>query len=347
LIVPLADFRDRFPGLCDRLLQTKLRERIGHAYLFIADDAAFIERFAAAWAQVCACQKPSSNGDACGACRPCELLTARNYPELYEVRPQSKSRHILVGDVRSFEHQLGLATEKGCLKIGLVVDADCMGEEAQNAFLKSLEEPSAQTLLLLLTTQPRRLLPTIRSRCQIVSVLQNRKSYDLARKWEVFSILARLRRNAGAATAVAAASRLSAVFGSLREQAREAIGDAYDERWDAVAADDKALRKRLEEAHEAKIEAEYRRLRQEIADALQAWFLQQCLVAAGTAPELLPQPELLEDAGEVVQEAPPIAWEEADYSAACLDTLLRCLAGNVNERLALEAFCLSVCERRS
>ncbi len=67
-------------------------------------------------------------------------------------------------------HEIGEpAVVDGGVKVGIVVDADCMGEEAGNAFLKTLEEPPAQTVILLLTADPQRLLPTILSRCLRIS----------------------------------------------------------------------------------------------------------------------------------------------------------------------------------
>ena len=93
------------------------------------------------------------------------------------VRPQSKSRRIKVEQMREIEKPFHLAAPAGTWKFGVVVDADRMGEEAANAFLKTLEEPPADCLLLLLTTAPARLLPTILSRCVEIS-LTNRQGLE-------------------------------------------------------------------------------------------------------------------------------------------------------------------------
>lgn len=87
------------------------------------------------------------------------------------LRPQSKSRRIIVGDdgsevgtIRYLERMIHRTTAPGGFKLGIIVDAERMNAQAQNAFLKTLEEPPARTLLLLLTAHPAQLLTTIISR---------------------------------------------------------------------------------------------------------------------------------------------------------------------------------------
>jgi len=87
------------------------------------------------------------------------------------VRPQSKSRMIRVDDMRSLEKNFQAVAPKGKWKIGVVVDADRMNDAAANAFLKTLEEPPSDSLLLMLTSKPERLLPTILSRCVKINLL--------------------------------------------------------------------------------------------------------------------------------------------------------------------------------
>ena len=345
--MPLADFATQFPRLCHRLLDTRRRERIGHAYLFVGDNPAFLEQFVRAWFQVCACTEPAGDGDACGVCSCCRLMSGGSYPELLEVRPQSKSRSILVEDIRQLEHQLGLTAGPGRRKFGLLVEADRMVEQAQNTFLKTLEEPSPRTILALLTTQPRELLPTIRSRCQSISLLQNKRSYEEAIRSGLFPLLARLRRNGGAATALAVAHGVAGILGGLQSLAEESAGGEHDERWQVLAEQDSSLKKKIEGDRLVRIQAEYRRLRRDLTDALQTWFLQLALLAAGTPRANLPHPELLDAAGVSPGQEPRPRWHEADRDVQSVDELLKYLAGNVQERLALEAFCLSVCERTS
>ena len=345
--MPLAEFANQFPGLCKRLLDTRRRDRVAHAYLFVGDDPAFLEQFVRAWFQVCACPEPTGEGDACGSCDSCRLMSSGSYPELLEVRPQSKSRSILVDDVRELEHQLGLTSGPGRRKFGLLVEADRMVEQAQNTFLKTLEEPAPRTILALLTTQPRELLPTIRSRCQSVSLLRNKRSYGDAVRAGLFPLLARLHRNAGAATALSVAHGIARILDGLHSLAEESVGEEQDERWQVLADQDSDLKKKLQDDRLIRIQAEYRRVRRGVLDALQTWFLQVALLAVGTPRSDLPHAELLEAAGLEPGHEPRPPWHDAERDVQLANELLGYLAGNVQERLALEAFCLSVCERTS
>jgi DNA polymerase-3 subunit delta' len=87
------------------------------------------------------------------------------------VRPKSRSRQIKVEQMRELEKPLHLAAPTGTWKVGVIIDADRMGEAAANAFLKTLEEPPDDCLLLLVTASPARLLPTILSRCVEISLV--------------------------------------------------------------------------------------------------------------------------------------------------------------------------------
>ena len=93
------------------------------------------------------------------------------------MRPKSRSRQIKVDQIRELEKPLHLGAPPGVWKVGVIINADRMNEAASNAFLKTLEEPPNDCLLLLLTTSPERLLPTILSRCVEIS-LTNRRGLE-------------------------------------------------------------------------------------------------------------------------------------------------------------------------
>ena len=210
--MPLVDVKQMAPEVVARLLQARRNGRMAHAYLFAGDDEAFLENFATQWIQACACLKPTTEGDACNTCEPCRKIAGGYYPEMFELRPQSKSRQILVDEMRAFEHSFALTARQGRLKVGLIIEADRLNQQSQNAFLKTLEEPPARSLLILISTQPRRLLPTIRSRCQIISLLKNQRSYEFSLACGMFPELAKLRPGAGAATALAVSHRIQQIF---------------------------------------------------------------------------------------------------------------------------------------
>lgn len=346
----LSDFSSRFPGAVSRLLRVRQGGNWAHAYLFAGDDPAFLEQFALAWAQACACRSPVASGDACGACRNCTLFAAGSYPGLFTLKPESKSRQILVGDtdkprprgVRHLIHDLGLTADTGVLKTGMILEAENMNEQAQNAFLKTLEEPPRDTLLVLTSGNPKKLLPTIRSRCQIVPLRLNRRDYAGAATLGLFPVLAALRPNAGAAVALAGAHALLSAFSRLAQEVEGSFEAEADPRLAEMAKEDKNLKKQLEEEAEAAFAAEYRRARGDALDAVYAWFQQQVLLANGLDPAALPHPEFFTAANAGPN---PMAPEDADRACRLAARLLQDLGGNVDERLAVEAFCLELCAK--
>lgn len=128
------------------------RGRLGHAYLITGPAGSGKE------ALVCRLV-----GGLLGVATPKHLEDAIRHDVLV-VRPASKSRKIRNEDVHDVQAKLRLSTG-GRLKIVVFVDADRMGEPAQNTFLRTLEEPPADSLILMLTSRPELLLPTILSRC--------------------------------------------------------------------------------------------------------------------------------------------------------------------------------------
>ena len=344
--MPLSAFNDTHGELVRRLLESRRRDRTGHAYVFVGDDIDFLEAFGRMWLQVCACRQPAETGDACGECRNCRDFARGCYAELYELRPESKSRQILVDDIRQLEHQLQLTTDAKHPKMALIVEGDRVGEQAQNAFLKTLEEPPARSMLLLLTTQPRLLLPTIRSRCQMVSVRRNRQSYEFAIEAGFFVHLTELQRGAGAAVGLRVAHRIGEMFAVVRDLAAAEVGDESPAMLE-LAEQDRAMKKRLEAQREARLQAEYLRFRNRLCDAIHVWFLQASLVAYGVPSDRLPHPELIDAAGVTVDTLRAVPPAAVEASLQATETLVRLLAGNVDERLAVEAFCLTICQKAS
>ncbi len=331
-------YNERFPKLVKFLQNAKAKRRVAHAYLITGDQEELLRDFARSWIQVCACESPGERYDACGNCENCRKLQNHTYPELFVLWPESKLRTIGVDDSRWLEQQLGMTGTGARLKVGLITEADCMTEQAQNAFLKTLEEPQPGNMLVLTTTRQRRLLPTIRSRCQTISIRENSRDYGDLVDAGLFDILAQIEPESGALRALTAASQLVELFGQLRQQAEEAHSGDEDERWEHVAEGDKNLQKKIEDQRNAQIEAEYRRLRERFLDAIQTWYLQQALLSRGVNREAIPHQEMLPYIF-------PCSPEAADRNVRLVDDLIYYLSGNTDERLAIEAFCLSVCEK--
>jgi len=362
--VPLAEFSDRFPHAVRGLLRARQRQRLAHAYLFAGDSPEILEQFATAWLQVCACQTPTDSGDACDACTACRQVADGCYPGLVCVRPVSRSRMIVLAQIRPAPHdkqtalsqrlyppdqsliyRLNLSISPGTMRLALVQDADRMTPESENSFLKTLEEPLPRTVIVLTSTQPKLLLPTIRSRCQIVTLLCNRRTYDFPVECGLFPLLGRLRPGTGASVALDVSGRIRELFAQLRARAEERIGGLDDDRWNVVAAGNAELKKHLEEERKTRLEAEYVRLRTVLLDAVETWFQQLSALVAGIPVTELPHPEIIENAGVTADELTAIPWDQVEKCCRLVAELLRDLRSNVHEGLALQAFCLSVCEK--
>jgi DNA polymerase-3 subunit delta' len=105
---------------------------------------------------------------------------ARQHPDLTWVAPEENSRQLRIEQVRDLSQELTLTSHAGGYKVGILSPADLLNRFAANALLKTLEEPAARTLLILVVTQPSRLPATILSRCQRLRVRAPSRAQSLA-----------------------------------------------------------------------------------------------------------------------------------------------------------------------
>jgi DNA polymerase-3 subunit delta' len=109
-------------------------------------------------------------------------VQTRAHPDVAWIEPQSKSRQIVIDEIRDLIRQLSQTSFAGGWKAGVILCADRMTDQAANALLKTLEEPSARTLLILVTDEPQALLPTISSRCQRISLSD--EDEEVSKHWK-------------------------------------------------------------------------------------------------------------------------------------------------------------------
>ena len=102
----------------------------------------------------------------CGQCKACQLMKAGTHPDYLEVLPEAEGKQIPIDTIRSMSQFLSLKSQYASLQIVVISPAEAMNKFAANSLLKTLEEPTPGSLLILVSSQPSRLLPTIRSRCQ-------------------------------------------------------------------------------------------------------------------------------------------------------------------------------------
>lgn len=142
--------------------------RLAHGLLLTGPGGLGKRVFANALAEGLLCRRPNADKQACSECEACLLIQAGTHPDLLDLSPAEDKTQIVIDQVRELCRALALKSHAGGYKIATVAPAEQMNTAAANSLLKTLEEPTDNTLLILITEQPARLPATIRSRCQQV-----------------------------------------------------------------------------------------------------------------------------------------------------------------------------------
>jgi len=157
------------------------RGQLPHSLLLVGQKGIGKYELARLFAASLLCEQPQDNGQACGKCLACNWYSQGNHPDFRLLQPDAladegevedgkkkPSQQITIDQVRGLDDFLTIGTHRAGLRIILVNPAEAMNRNTANALLKTLEEPAPGTLFLLISNEPLRLLPTIRSRCQVV-----------------------------------------------------------------------------------------------------------------------------------------------------------------------------------
>ena len=137
--------------------------KVSHAYILNGPDLSGKMMIAEAFARALLCEKQDPDG--CGECRSCRQSDDRNNPDIIYVK-HDKPNTISVDDIRTqLNHDIVIKPYSNQYKIYIVDEAEKMNQQAQNALLKTIEEPPAYAVIMLLTTNADSFLQTIRSRC--------------------------------------------------------------------------------------------------------------------------------------------------------------------------------------
>ena len=162
------------------LQRTILADRVSHAWLFCGPSASDMQALALAFAMTLQCtERPEDSADACMACRSCRQAMDGNHPDIL-LWNHEKAATFSVDEVRSLVQDVSIRPFGGGRKIYIVPDAHLMRPEAQNALLKTLEEPPEYVVILLLSQSADAMLETVRSRCQMVELAAGRAGYEPA-----------------------------------------------------------------------------------------------------------------------------------------------------------------------
>ena len=157
------------------------RSRLPHALLIIGQRGLGKFALAQAFAKSLLCEEPLEGSLSCGKCLACNWFEQGNHPDYRLLQPQAlvddpeaeegkkkASQQITIDQIRGLDDFFNIGTHRAGLRIIVVNPAEAMNRNTANALLKTLEEPNPDTLFLLVSNEPLRLLPTIRSRCQTV-----------------------------------------------------------------------------------------------------------------------------------------------------------------------------------
>lgn len=146
-------------------LQTAIKTgNLSHAYIINGEYGSGRQTIASALAKTIQCQSKTDDTDACGVCTSCKQAESHNHPDIKYITHDKTS--ISVNDIREqLNNDISIKPYSSEYKIYIIPDANKMTEQAQNALLKTIEEPPVYAIIILLTENYDSLLPTIRSRC--------------------------------------------------------------------------------------------------------------------------------------------------------------------------------------
>lgn len=263
-----------------------------------------------------------------------EGLETLRHPMCRVIRPSSKVRSITIDAVRSVEPFLALRAPEGETKLVIVLEADRLSDDSANAFLKTLEEPPPQTLIILITELPDRLLPTILSRCIRLDMAEPGHTTRLSEVQQRFlpAVEAALKQLGSDVAALALRADFQALLTSCREEITARITGALKAEAKVIAegTDIRDWEARQKDVTAAMIETEYLGTRLQMLELI-TLCLGQAVLLASHAPDVQP----LSPALAQVAEAHPVP--ELLLRMKAVEQLRKDISFNVHEALILDA----------
>ncbi len=170
----LDDYKEGQPIVYNILLNAMNNQKISHAYLISSDNIEISNEFALSFAKSLICPENKTNQSGCAKCSLCSRIENNNFPELKKVEPDGlwiKKEQLL-----ELQEECGMKPLEGNKKVYIVNQVERLNKQAANSILKFLEEPEANIIALLTTSDIHNVLPTIVSRCQILNLNNNHQN---------------------------------------------------------------------------------------------------------------------------------------------------------------------------
>ncbi len=152
----------------EHLQKSIANQRIRHAYLIVGPDSVGKETLARALAMTLNCTNSDEQARPCGQCSSCKRIASGNHPDMIYSELDGTTGALKIEEIRSVTSKIALKPYEARYRIAILRDFDHARPQAQDALLKTLEEPPPQALLILLAPSTESLLPTITSRSQVI-----------------------------------------------------------------------------------------------------------------------------------------------------------------------------------
>ena len=314
-------------GALEYLTRAHERGRLGHAYLISGPPGSGKRGLASDLSNLVAAAK----SDDVFAAPPAGVFLAE---------PESKSRRIVIDQIRALEHVLQMRSSNGHRKVAIIADADRLQPQAANAFLKTLEEPPNDSLLILLSAMPEVLPDTIRSRCVAVPLAAAEERTLSGEETELIQFLGQVAESKG--QGIQPAYQLARGFHRLLAQMREAI---QEENAAALKRDETRYRNTTdgawlderEDYYKALTESQYVRQRARLVEILFRWWSDVLRANNG-----IPRRELPKAKKQTEALASRLKTQYVLRRIRRLEELRDHLGRNIQEALAVEVAFLSV-----
>jgi len=256
--------------------------RLAHAYLIAGSPLGEGLQFAESMLKLLFCQ---SDEKPCDTCEECKRVAAHKHMDILWLEPESKARQIKTEEVRILVQRISQTAYGGGWKAAVILSAECLNENSESVLLKTLEEPSPQSMLLLVTEFPQVLKPTIISRCQRI-MLSAGGSARMEKLWKkpVMDLLRRLPPSNGLE-----AGRLANRLGNVLEMVKKRITESVKEE---TISDETAIgENKLNDVMDGRINARLREVQSEIFRTMLYWHRDLLMLVEQVDETLLNFPE--------------------------------------------------------